>query len=81
MKENESDMTKEKMNENSNIISRFFRNFENICMFSFISIIIYLMYTNNNNNEQNEINTNSKNRIDKDGYALLDEDGEYFENI
>lgn len=42
------------------------------------------MYTNGNNNEQNitdEINTDSKIKNDKDGYALLDDDVEYFENI
>ena len=83
---NENIQTKEQeqIKQNRNIIRRFFGSFQNICMFSFISIIIYLMYTNGNNNEQNrtdEINTDSKIKTDKYGYALLDDDPEYFENI
>jgi hypothetical protein len=43
------------------------------------------MQTNKENNKSNEINTNQKKKKEekkeKDGYALLDNDYEYYENI
>ena len=75
---------KENINRDSNFIRRIFRTFENLSLFSFIGILIYLLFSNGNNSQNindEEINTNSKVKKEKDGYALLDDDAEYFENI
>ena len=84
---NENNLNKEenKINDNdSEFTRRFLRSFENICLFSFISILIYLLLTNGNRNHNNlndEINTDSKKKNEKDGYELLEDDTEYFEKI
>ena len=75
---------KENINRDSNFIRRIFRTFENLSLFSFIGILIYLLFSNGNNGQNindEEIKTNSKGKKEKDGYALLDDDSEYFENI
>ena len=74
----------EKIKRDSYFIRRIFRTFENLSLFSFIGILIYLLFSNGNNSQNindEEINTNSKVKKEKDGYALLDDDAEYFENI
>ena len=75
---------KENINRDSNFIRRIFRTFENLSLFSFIGILIYLLFSNGNNSQNindDEIKNNSKVKKEKDGYALLDDDSEYFENI
>ena len=45
---------------------------------------MYLLFSNGNNSQNindDEIKNNSKVKKEKDGYALLDDDSEYFENI
>ena len=75
---------KENINRDSNFIRRIFRTFENLSLFSFIGILMYLLFSNGNNSQNindDEIKNNSKVKKEKDGYALLDDDSEYFENI
>ncbi len=75
---------KENFNRDSNFIRRIFRTFENLSLFSFIGILMYLLFSNGNNSQNindDEIKNNSKVKKEKDGYALLDDDSEYFENI
>jgi len=75
---------KENINRDSNFIRRIFRTFENLSLFSFIGILMYLLFSNGNNSQNindDEIKNNSKIKKEKDGYALLDDDSEYFENI
>ena len=74
----------ENINRDSNFIRRIFRTFENLSLFSFIGILMYLLFSNGNNSQNindEEIKNNSKVKKEKDGYALLDDDSEYFENI
>ena len=63
----------------------FFPSLEKFTIFAFLGIIFYLMQSNKENNNSNDINTNKKNKKEKEkeknGYALLDNDDEYYENI
>lgn len=80
---------REQMTIQQNASRRFFRGFENFCMFGFIGVIAYLIYNNgdNQNNDHpssNNDNKKSDNKQDNNsnGYALLDDDNaEYYENI
>lgn len=77
---------REQMNIQQTTSRRFLRGFENFCMFGFIGVIVYLIYNNgeNNNEEQNQDNqrdNKKKDTTNPSGYALLDDDAEYYENI
>ena len=77
---------REQMNFQQTTSRRFLRGFENFCMFGFIGVIVYLIYNNgeNNNDQQNQDNqrdNKKKDNTNPSGYALLDDDAEYYENI
>ena len=78
---------REQMNIQQATSRRFLRGFENFCMFGFIGVIVYLIYNNgeNNSEQQNQDNHRDDNKkkdpTNPSGYALLDDDAEYYENI
>jgi len=63
-------------------------------MFSFLGVILYLIFSYNDNDqktsnadettnliEKNNNNSNNNKKTTKDGYKLLHDDSEYYDNI
>ena len=84
--DNKETKGREQMNFQQTTSRRFLRGFENFCMFGFIGVIVYLIYNNGENNNEHQSQDNQRDNKKKDntnpsGYALLDDDAEYYENI